>query len=148
MAMFKLFTKQRGMIVLSILISLAVVKFGSPQVFLADTPTVKPEFIASVKNLPGVVAQMPGRLVALLPKFGQNQSPLRQDSVGQAGIALNKIEQVTPPPDAPFRSIAKGVSAAETSDGKKYLKIEAGTKYTTKTETINGKEYQVIEIVQ
>ncbi len=127
----KIITKTRIKILLVILVSFFVVRYGSPQVFFADTPKLNGDNIASLP------IQM---LVAI-----RNLNPF----ANQTDTFANS-ESVTPSANVIFKSISKGVYAGEDpTTGKSYLKIEAGTKYQiVGTVTINGKEYPKIEFVE
>ena len=132
--MKKVINTIRIKILIVVLISFFAVKTIAPQMFLADTPFVSPDFITRLKNYPAELASVPGRLIAGLNPFGKKDE-------------FPDVKIVTPPPNVIFRSISKGVYAGEDpTTGQKYIKVEAGTKYRiVGTVTINGKEYPKIE---
>jgi hypothetical protein len=140
--MKNLLSKTRIKILLVVLVSFFMVKTAAPQVFLADSPRVNPEFIARIKNAPTELAQLPGNLIAGIG----NLNPFSK----KENDMFANVKSVTPPPNVAFKQIAKGVSAAEDpKTGQKYIKIEAGTKYRiVGTVTINGKQYPKIEFVE
>ena len=124
-------TKLRIKILLVILVSFLVVKTGTSQLFLADSPRINTEFISSLKNAPGNL------IAGITGLFNRNKD-------------FADVKSVTPPENVVFKSISKGVYAGEDpTTGKSYLKVEAGTKYRiVGTVTINGKEYPKIEFVE
>lgn len=135
--MKKILNQTRIKIILIFLISFIAITTVSPQIFLADSPVINPDFIARLQNYPAELASVPGQLIAGLNPFGQKDQ-------------FADVKQVTPPPNVVFKAISKGVYAGEDPQtGKTYLKVEAGTKYRIAgTVTINGKEYPKIEFVE
>lgn len=136
-----LITKTRVKVLFIVLSSFLLVKIASPQIFLADSPKINPLFVAKIKNTPFELARLPSKMIASII----NLNPFaNKDEV------ISNVKLVTPPPNIIFKSVAKGVSAAEDpKTGKKYIKIEAGTKYRIAgTVTVNGKQYPKIEFVK
>lgn len=127
----KIITKTRIKILLIVLVSFLVVKTGTSQLFIADSPRINPEFIARLKNAPQELAA--------------NLNPFKKKD-----DMFADVKSVTPPDNVIFKSISKGVSAAEDpKTGKSYIRVEAGTKYRiVGTVVINGKEYPKIEFVE
>lgn len=145
-----IFTKTRIKILLIFLISFLAVKTMVPQIFLADSPQINPEFIARLQNAPAEIGQMPGKMLASIGKGLSNLNPFKvKPQVPTAG-QLAAVKTTTPQSNVLFKLISKGIWAAEDSQtGQKYIKIEAGTKYRiVGTVTINGKQYPKIEFVE
>lgn len=129
-------TKNQLKILIVILVGFFTVKTIAPQVFLADTPLFNPDFVARLRNYPAELAAAPGKIIAGL-------NPFKKDEFAD-------VKLVTPPDNIVFAPIRKGVYAAEDpTTGKKYIKVNAGTKYRiVGTVTINGKQYPKIEFVE
>jgi len=145
-----IFTKTRIKIFLIFLISFFAVKTMVPQIFLADSPRVNPEFIARLQNAPAEIGQMPGKMLASINNSLSNLNPFKIKQQTPTIDQLANAKVVTPQPNMIFKAISKGVSAAEDPQtGQKYIKIEAGTKYRiVGTVTINGKQYPKIEFIE
>ncbi len=126
-----IFTKTRIKILIVVLVSFVVVKTVSPQIFLADSSKINPEFITKLQNAPGKM------IAGIIGLFNKNND-------------FANVKIVTPPDDAVFKSISKGVSAAEDpTTGQTLIQVQAGTKYRiVGTVIINGKEYPKIEFVE
>jgi len=139
--MKKIITKTRVKILLVVLATFLVVKGSSDTVFMAGTPKVNPEFIASLKNAPQELVSVPGKIIAFINKIPGQKQP-------SGDIAA--VQMITPPPNTVFKTISKGVSAAENPlTGQTMIQVQAGTKYRINgTVTINGKEYPNIEFVE
>lgn len=120
-----------------IILSFLVVKYVSPQVFIANTPTVNPLFIANIMNTPSYIASIPQKI--------SNMFIIRTT---QPEIA--KVTIKNPPPGLIFKPL-QGVSAQVAEDpatGKKYLNMPAGTKYKLEDIEVNGKMMKVIRIIK
>lgn len=139
-------SNNRIKILLIFLISFFAVKTVVPQIFLADSPKVNPEFIVRLQNAPAEIGQMPGKMLASISDGLSNLNPFKSLTTGQ----LANVKTATPPSNAVFKAVSKGVSAAENPQtGERYIKVEAGTKYRiVGTVTINGKQYPKIEFIE
>lgn len=135
--------------VLVLLISFFAVKTVAPNLFIANTPVVNPSFIANIINTPGRIAAMPGRFLSSLSNISFNLFN-NQNNIQVDPKTIAEVKQKTPPANAVFEYVSKGVSAAEdTQTGEKYIKVKAGTKYRiVGTVTINGKQYPKIEFIE
>jgi len=137
-----IFSKSRIKIGFIILVSFLLVKSLANTVFVAETPRINQEFIAKLKDSPQIIARLPGNLIA-----GINGLFISK----HGSLAHNDdIWMVTPAPNAIFRTISKGVSAAEDPiTGQHILSVQAGVKYRVLgTVVINGVEYPKIEFVE
>lgn len=105
----------------AILVSLSVVIGVVPRIFLAGTPRINPNFISDLGNLPrDIVAMFRGE-------------PSSQDERMTA-----EIPRVTHPAGLNYEPLAKGVYASEPDQsGKRYIKIEEGTKLEKKVITLD-----------
>lgn len=131
-----------------------IVKIMTPQVFIQNSPTLDPQFIANIKDLPTLLKKNGNNVVLLATniirgiKVGvPSDKPMIQNAL--IGLTNDQI-----PEGLKFNQFVKGVAAAEDeATGKKYIKMSAGTKYVKTGETIpvtiDGKTYNVpkIEIV-
>ena len=127
--------------ILVIFVTFVVVKGFSNMVFMAETPKLNPVFIAQLQNIPQTMGQLPENILAGINGLF-NKKPF-------TGSFAN-VKMITPPPNAVFKAISKGVSAAEDpTTGQTLIQVQAGTKYRiVGTVTINGKEYPKIEFVE
>lgn len=134
--MKKILMKTKIKILLVVLISFFIVKYGSPQVFLANTPKLNKDNII----------QLPSKMLASIASL----NPFGKQNKSNVNDIFANTKPVNVPNSVVFKSISKGVYAGEDpKTGKSYLKIEAGAKYKiTGTITINGKEYPRIEFVE
>lgn len=125
---------------LALALAFGVVQIAnSQQVFLGNTPTVNPLFMARLKNSPSYVASLPGTLF----------SRLTGNQAEKAFASLPKVEPEQVPKGLLFNSIAKGALAAEDSQtGKKYLKLQKGTKVRITVQTLpDGTQQKTLEIL-
>ena len=108
--------------------------------FLHNSPSIDPVFIARLKNLPSTVKDS-GKNISLLANnlFSGLGSKTKDTFVG---IAQDKI-----PVNLVFSPVTKGVAAAEDSaTKKKYVQLEKNTAYHIEKGgvVINGKAYDVV----
>jgi len=127
--------KQLISIVISLLISFAVVKLTAPVVFVENTPRVSNEFIAMVTNLPQTSRTFIASIFA--PRKAPAETPIQNVFVD--------IPNIHVPENLVFAPVTKGVKAAEdVSTGKRYVHINKDTAYYTEQIEINGKMVTVI----
>lgn len=113
--MNKLKTITRIKIFVGILVSYGLVVFISPQIFLANSPRLQPEFIARFRATP--------QAIYALARYPFNTQE-RNNIIESAQVSSNEEKS-----DLPFQPIAPGVYAAEDAESnEKYIKIEKGTK--------------------
>lgn len=143
----KIISKNKIKIVLVLFFTFFTVKTVAPNLFIADSPMINQVFITEILNKPKEIALMPEKFLSSLANFRlfNDKKNITDDS-----RAIADVEYTTPPPDAIFEYVSKGVSAAEdTNTGEKYIKVEAGTKYrVVGTITINGVQYPKIEFLE
>ncbi len=131
--MNNIFSKLKIKLIFVLVLSFLVVKFLSPQIFLADSPKISPLFIAKLINIPNYVASIP-----------QTISSLFNNSATQD---INKVAVKNVPTGLNFSSLSKGVEAAEdTQNNKVYLKIQPGTAYSIEEIEVNGVKKRVLKI--
>jgi len=124
-------TKQRILIAVSIIFSFSIMRLMTPRIFVANTPTLNPEFIATLQKSP----------VAVFAYLGN----IKEDATLKDHIETAKIPRAIPPVGIKYIPIAPGVYASETTENsKKFIKIEKGTKLEVHTVTLsNGKTVKV-----
>ena len=106
-------TVPRIKMVVAILLSFGVVKLLSPVVFIADSPQINPNWAADLFSLPS-------RSIAFIQDPTNPDNNLKRVDIGHSA---------QPPEALEYKPVMKGVYAAEDPvTGKKYAKIEAGTK--------------------
>ena len=155
------FTTNRIKIVLVLLFTFFTVKTVAPNLFIANSPEINPVFIADIINKPREIAAMPGKFLSSLSNFklfnfespSTPEFPVKQNEVAKIQVdpkVIAEVKQKTPPANAVFKYVSKGVSAAEDKvTGEKYIKVEAGTKYRIVGYIeINGKTYPKIEFIK
>ena len=147
--MQNIFTKTRIKIVLVLLFTFFSVKLITPNLFIANSPRINPLFITGIINAPKEIALLPGKFLSSLSNIRfnlfNNETNIKVDPE-----IIAKVKQVIPPPNAVFKYVSKGVSAAEDPQtGEKYIRIEAGTKYKIIGYiTINGVKYPKIKFIE
>jgi hypothetical protein len=112
-----------------------LVRNYSSKVFLANTPEVNPQFIATLKNSPKTIAQLPGRIF----NRGGSRDDLAQLPPEEALPTQAPFNNpgIAPPADVVFPPPKNGISVAQNpSDGKTYVKIAKGTKVEVSTQII------------
>lgn len=132
------FKKIKILVVLAL--SFFVVKYASPQVFIANSPMINPSFLTNIKNTPSYIVSIPQKIGNIFYKIPQSE-------IDQSYIEKIKVKNI--PPGLIFQPLTKGVNAQIAEDqatGKKYLKIPAGTKYKFEEIELNGKMVKVIKI--
>lgn len=99
-------------------------RFLTPRIFVADTPTLNPDFIATLQKSPFAVVAYLGNI--------------QEDASLKDHLETAKIPRVSPPNGLTYVPFAKGVEASEGSDDRKrYIKIEKGTKLEMHTITLS-----------
>jgi hypothetical protein len=128
-------------IILVIIISFFFSIWLTNNVFITNTPRLNPLFIAKLKSAPGYIASIPKLIQNAISSKSQNQiaknepssnqtannSPRPKYETIQLSQTMSTMPKVTPPASAVFKSVSKGVYAAEGSNNSKYIKIEKGT---------------------
>jgi len=131
-----------------------IVKMMTPQVFIQNSPTLDPQFIANVKDLPALLKKNGNNVILIAGKIinGIKIGTTPGETVSQSPLLGLSEDQI--PSGLKFNSFVKGVAAAEdAATGKKYIKMSAGTQYRVSDRTmkvvVNGveKEVPIIEIV-
>lgn len=120
-----------------LVLSFLVVKYASPQVFVANTPVINPSFVTNLKNTPSYVASIPQKIGNMF-----NENPQSE---------MERIALKNTPPGLIFHPLTKGVEAQVAEDpatGKKYLNIPAGTEYKFEEIELNGKMVKVIRFTK
>lgn len=113
-------TKLYILIFVSILFSFSIMRSLSPRLFVANTPTLNPEFVATLQKSP----------VAVFAYLGN----IQEDATLKDHLETAKIPRSIPPEGLEYEPIARGVYASEiTENDKKYIKIEKGTKLEVHT---------------
>lgn len=131
----------RAKIILALALAFFSVRFLSGQIFVGNTPTVSPSFIARVKNAPQLFAglfRQSKRFLASLPYLGKKEK-------GTTSIISN-LPRATSPPDVVFVPVAKGISTGVSSSSHtKYVKIEKGTTFQVTSQKLpDGREIKVL----
>lgn len=138
----------------ALIFSYFIVRIMTPQVFIQNSPTLDPQFIANVKDLPALFKKNGNNVILIATNIfrGIKVGTTPGETVSQNALLGLTQDQV--PQDLKFNSFVKGVAAAEdTATGKKYIKMSAGTKYKVSDRTmkvvVDGIEQEVpiIEIV-
>lgn len=138
----------------ALIFSYIIVKIMTPQVFIQNSPSLDPQFIANVKDLPALLEKNGNNVVLIAKKIfsGMNVGRSAGEPIPQSPLLGLSEDQI--PKGLKFSSFVKGVAAAEDeATGKKYIKMSAGTQYRMSGRTmkvkVNGVEQEVpiIEIV-
>ena len=138
----------------ALIFSYIIVRMMTPQVFIQNSPTLDPQFIANVKDLPALLEKNGNNVVLIAKKIfsGVNVGRSPGEPIPQSPLLGLSEDQI--PAGLEFSSFVKGVAAAEDkTTGKKYIKMSAGTKYKMSGRTmkvkVNGieKEVPIIEII-
>lgn len=131
------FNPQKIKMLIVLVLSFLVVKYASPQIFMANTPVINPSFVTNIKNTPSYIASIPQKIGNIFIKSPQSE---------MERIAIKNV-----PPGLIFQPLTKGVEAQVAEDpttGKKYLNIPAGTEYKFEEIEVNGKMVKVIRIIK
>ena len=108
-------TQLRAKIFIGIFISFFLVKYFSPQIFIANTPQVNPNFVANILASPSTI-------------LAYIRSPFDPETRNNV-IETAKMPKANPPPGLQYQPIANGVYAAEDPQTNlRYVKIDKGTK--------------------
>lgn len=132
----------------ALIFSYCIVKIFTPQVFLHNSPSVNPVFIARLKNLPSTTKEV-GQAVTLFATnvfFGKKSGTQPPASSSQKNIIAGTTPE-TVPMNLVFSPITKGVAAAEdTVTKKKYVQLKKNTQYHIVQNgiVVNGKAYPVV----
>ena len=133
-----------------LLASFVIVSFISPRLFVENTPALNVEYIASLKEIPNGLRELPSKTSTYfaslfnfsnasqtpqeqekqLQKFtadtGAVEVPLSAKEVQQAGASAG--QPVNPAPNAVFKYISTGVAASEPDpSGKVIIRIDPET---------------------
>lgn len=129
------------------LVSFALVKYGSPKVFVANTPKISPSIAINLLNFPNQVALIPVKLKSDYSRFSLNPFAKKQKNI-EVFANVRQVEKL--PENVILKSIATGVSAAEdTTNGDKYIVVAGGTKYRIVGYVlIGGKKMPKLEFVR
>ncbi len=116
---------------ISLILSLLVVTFVTPKIFVGETTAFNPRFIAMLKN-------MPQSTLAYI------RYPLDRETRENV-IETSQIQTTEAKPDLQYNPIAAGVYAAqEPETGETIVKIDAGTELEVKTiKTDDGREIKI-----
>jgi hypothetical protein len=123
-------TSTRLKLFAALLLSLVIVNYGAPRVFIAGTTQVNQEFAAQIIAMPRVI-------------YAYIQHPTDSDA------RTDEIETIHMPgvkgkDDLDYKSIDNGVYAAEDPATKeRFVKIEKGTKLEKYEVIINGRKVTV-----
>jgi hypothetical protein len=110
-----------------IIIALMLTISLTPRIFIANSPKINPNFFADLKNIQ------------------KNFYALIQTNNSHTD-ALSAIPTVVPPPNLLFKTVARGIQAAEDpATGDRYMKIVDGTQ--VKVRTFKLKDGRVIKII-
>jgi len=143
------FIKILGLILIAFFASTFLIK----NLFFVNSPRVNTTFIAKLKQTPSLIASLPSKLFNSLTKNKSvpNEAPsnltVKEQAISEeeANKAFSALHAIAPPPDAFFKSLSKGVSAAEQNNGQVILKIEKGTQY--KVRRFKLSDGQIIDVV-
>lgn len=108
----------------AIIFAYIIVAVGSPQVFLANSPKIRPDVIARMRIIPQT---------ALAMAQHPFDADARRVAIEEAQIGSNVSKE-----DLPYQPIAPGVYAAEDPETKeRYVKIEKGTRIEVRYVTLS-----------
>lgn len=115
----------------SLFVALLLVKTLSPQIFIANTPQINPNFVVKLR-------QIPTSIIARIKNIGQ-PAPVAENNNKKNNLVDSQIK------DLNFIPVAKGIKAAEVPNSNiKYWQIEAGTKLKVITYQLsNGKQIKI-----
>jgi hypothetical protein len=124
----------------SILVAYIVVIIGAPQVFIANSSKIRPDFIARMRAVP--------QNAYALARYPFN-SEARQNAVETAHIN-DTGDNNTVKNDLQYQSVAPGVYAAEDpANQERFIKIEKGTQIEVRYITLSdGRKVKVYVPVQ
>lgn len=134
----------------ALIFAYCIVKISTPQVFLHNSPSIDPAFIARLKNLPSTTKEV-GQVATLFATnvfFGKKSGTQPQTPASSSlKNTIAGTAQETVPMNLVFSPITKGVAAAEdVTTKKKYVQLKKNTAYHIEKGglTINGKAYDVV----
>lgn len=138
----------------ALIFSYIIVKMMTPQVFIQNSPTLDPQFIANVKDLPALLKKNGNNVILIAGNIikGIKIGTTPGETISQNALLGLSQDQI--PSGLKFNPFVKGVAAAEdAATGKKYIKMSAGTQYRMSGRTMKvmvggvEKEVPIIEIV-
>lgn len=144
----KNFDIEKQKIIFSMILSFLAVFLMANTMFLANTPRINPAFVAKLKSIPATIALFPGKMIASLmssqkPSNYLNPNTNINDTTQTAGVPQNFQKQLTTlpavktPTNVVFKSVTKGVYAAEDPITKsKYVTINKGTEIMIRNYTL------------
>lgn len=148
-------------------ISYVIVIFFGPKLFINNTPTINKAYIASIREWPNSLRELPSKtsvLVASLFRFSdssktaeeqQRQIEKFKQDTGAVEVAFSQTEQQqaiaaivkteNPIPNAVFNYLSKGVAAAPSENGGVVLRFDPTTGKNVRQFTL--KDGRVIQIM-
>jgi len=118
-------TKQYILIVVSIVFAFVIMRSMTPRLFVANTPTLNPDFVATLQKSP----------IAVFAYLGN----IQEDATLKDHLETAKIPRAIPPEGTNYAPFAKGVQASEGGENeRRFVKIEKGTKLEIHTITLSG----------
>lgn len=131
--------KNKIIILISLFSAFISLKVLNNTVFIANTPYINQQFIASAINLPQKIKLVPGTMLAYLKNPFNSTNREKEIITNElANIPSQQLNLV-------FSPVSKGVSAAEDSQGHKYVKIEKGVEVEVRKITLsNGKTITIV----
>jgi len=97
----------------------------TPRLFIANTPTLNPDFVATLQKSP----------IAVFAYLGN----IQEDASLRDHLETAKIPRAIPPEGTNYVPFAKGVQASEGGENeRRFVKIEKGTKLEIHTITLSG----------
>lgn len=136
--------KKQYKIIIGIFMSFLIAVLMGRIVFLANTPSINPSFISSLANLPVNLLNLPKKLLIAISTRNinnENSNSLTNKNLFRDPATVNL------PPNTIFKSISKGVYAADDeAKGVKYIKIDGNVKLELKTLKVTFSDGTVKEI--
>lgn len=136
-------------IVGALIFAYCIVKISTPQVFLHNSPSIDPVFIAKVRDFPTTTKEI-GKAATLFATnifFRKKTGTQPSTSVSSTKNIIAGTAPEAVPLNLVFSPITKGVAAAEdATTKKKYVQLKKNTAYHIEKGglTINGKAYDVV----
>lgn len=114
---------------MAIFISLIIVSYGAPNVFIAGSTQIRPDFVAQIQTNP-------------LQFLGMRGTPA--DSATQVAIEEELMNSREDKKNLDYKPIMKGVYAAEDPATKEeFIKIDKGTMLEKRYISVDGREIMV-----
>ncbi len=122
---------------LAIGLSLVAILFITPQIFIVNTPRIKPSFLSALKNAPS-------NLVAFLQDpFGISNNPVNNRK--QNAKIFVGMQKTVPSKNWVYRTVQKGIQIATDPITKQsYAVFDDTKKFKTIDTVIDGKVYKAI----